>query len=301
MSITDKISNLHVLLRVESFKRWPLAVRFFAEDVYRVWTVWGQRMPARLRDGMEVALEKPPPPPLAGEGEVQAPHGAAAIDATYLPMKPVLERSRDLLHGPLRHECSVCQEPIDKAKELLMVCPTTGCQATSHPVCLSRDFIANGSATDAVLPTVGRCRNCGESLQWTELARDLSLRLRGQSVLDAVFKSSRSKNGAVELGPESAASDKALEAEERRLSGLIDFAEDEEEETVADMPGLVIPRRRSAVEEAEDENSWLFQECDVDDDVMGWNPEQPVGESNAPSAGGVVLDSDDWGDAEVVR
>ena len=36
-SLTDKLSNLHLLLRVPYFSQWPLEVRFFSEDVYKVW------------------------------------------------------------------------------------------------------------------------------------------------------------------------------------------------------------------------------------------------------------------------
>lgn len=38
LCLTDRLANLHLLLRARSFERWPLKVTFYAEDVYRVWT-----------------------------------------------------------------------------------------------------------------------------------------------------------------------------------------------------------------------------------------------------------------------
>ena len=54
MSLTDRLANLQVLLQSKSFYRWPLHVKFLAEDVFLVWRRWIERSGSELRAGMSV-------------------------------------------------------------------------------------------------------------------------------------------------------------------------------------------------------------------------------------------------------
>ncbi|KAI5786485.1 hypothetical protein DFH27DRAFT_260645 [Peziza echinospora] len=60
-TISERVSTLHLLLRVNPFSRWPLAVRFFAEDVWKVWNKYVKRMmedeDCRIRSSMDIRLD----------------------------------------------------------------------------------------------------------------------------------------------------------------------------------------------------------------------------------------------------
>ena len=56
-SILDKLSNLHLLLRVPYFSKWPLEVRFFSEDVYHSWQGWCERVDEQVRPGIRIFLD----------------------------------------------------------------------------------------------------------------------------------------------------------------------------------------------------------------------------------------------------
>lgn len=279
------------MLRVQSFERWPLGVRFFNADVWKTWKKWDEKTQDKIRHGITVTLERP-------AKSSATPTEIQAIDATYRPMREQLERSRDAFAGKMRHECSTCEEPIRPGKELAVLCPTTDCDAVSHLQCLSQEFLRQEGQVDAIVPTSGRCKSCGKSHQWADIMKDLSLRMRGQSVLDAVFKSRKKKLEAASVSA----------AEENLLSGI----DDDEEGMVVDMPGLIVPRRKSAVQAAEEETSWIFEAesmkhvgvqkataMEVNDD--DWQPPPDFDDDDDLALEGIPALSSDWDYAEVVE
>ncbi|KAF2095928.1 GIY-YIG catalytic domain-containing protein, partial [Rhizodiscina lignyota] len=177
MSLKCRLSNLHLLLRMRSFERWPLNLHFFSEDVFKVWTRWDEQCPASIRKGIKVSLVIP-----ANTQGLSV--GVESIDVTYLPMRDQLKRSRDALVGGIHHECSVCREEVQPNEDLAILCSSESCEAVSHLGCLSGHFLMQAGQDGAVLPTTGQCKSCGTTLQWIDLMKDLSLRTRGQHVLD---------------------------------------------------------------------------------------------------------------------
>ncbi|KAH0408016.1 hypothetical protein KCU90_g22362, partial [Aureobasidium melanogenum] len=83
MSMHDKLANLHILLRAKSFERWPLQVKFFAEDVYKMWHRWTVNMPEVIRQGIEVEMDESVLQKAALEEDPSNPVGIHKIDPTY--------------------------------------------------------------------------------------------------------------------------------------------------------------------------------------------------------------------------
>lgn len=210
LCLTDRLANLHLLLRARSFERWPLKVTFYAEDVYRVWTRWiGQHLELQggngLREGLWVGMAEDmvtakknanlPAPETAPDADV--PKGIHALDVTHAPLKPQLEKSKTLLSTP--QTCTLCSSAIPTSGASTLICPSPSCNNVSHLTCLATHFLAtelkpaNKTDTLSLLPTTGTCPTCSTSLHWHPLVQELSLRMRGAKEVQALFKVPRSR------------------------------------------------------------------------------------------------------------
>ncbi|KAL8703237.1 MAG: hypothetical protein Q9201_003570 [Fulgogasparrea decipioides] len=80
LTLKRGLTNLHLLLRVPSFNRWPLAVRFFYDDVYEAW----------VRHSTEASGALP------NQLQVHRPSSAenlGRLDITYSALQPHVEKS----------------------------------------------------------------------------------------------------------------------------------------------------------------------------------------------------------------
>ncbi|EMC93774.1 hypothetical protein BAUCODRAFT_47071, partial [Baudoinia panamericana UAMH 10762] len=192
LSLTDRLANLHLLLRAPSFERWPLKVTFYAEDVFRVWSKWTSQHLERLRPGISVALDDCARS--HSDNHIlnpDRPTGISAIDVTYRTLKPHVDKSRRLFDNAEWVNCAVCAEGLPASGASTLICPTEGCNAMSHVECLSARFLAVEHDQDAIVPISGSCPGCGSQLQWVDLVKELSLRMRGPKQLEALFKARR--------------------------------------------------------------------------------------------------------------
>ena len=195
MSLTDKLANLHILLRAKSFERWPLEVRFFAPDVYKSWERTIAKASDTLRSGIKTVMDQSVLGQETRSGDDERPVGIHALDVTYLPMKSTLEKSRALLLSQT-HACTVCQQVLAPVDSMVLVCHAEGCNSVSHMKCLSKHFLEAEEQSVSLLPTHGNCPTCKTPLRWTDLVRDLSLRIRGEKESAALFKERRSRKKA---------------------------------------------------------------------------------------------------------
>lgn len=202
-SLPDKIRNLHILLRAVAFKRWPLNVRFFSRDFYEEWakrTVEGSRS---IRDGLKVALDQSAQEfiaktakrvPLQERLEVfdkrPATQAIYAIDASYKPAKERLRQSTTALTAS-NPECVVCRENLHASRDLILVCPKHDCGTLSHLNCLADRFLENDPADEPLLPSQGVCPCCRTSLDWAELVKDLTLRIRAPEEVEKLLKETK--------------------------------------------------------------------------------------------------------------
>ncbi|KAF2220682.1 hypothetical protein BDZ85DRAFT_171512, partial [Elsinoe ampelina] len=193
MSLNDRLVNLHILLSAQSFRRWPLSVRFFAPDVYKAWQkVVLQRQPLPLHPS-DIILDGPPAAK-PSRSDIGEPHveeqpsldsGVYSLDYTYGPMKQQLEHSLSVL-GKDSLQCHCCQESLSSDTDLILVCPNPGCDGAYHLTCLGNRLV--GQEGEDILPKTQHCLNCETPVRWSDLVKDLSLRSRGLKEQAALFK-----------------------------------------------------------------------------------------------------------------
>ena len=202
MQIKDKLSNLHLLLRVPSFARWPLHVRFFCEDVYEKWQKENQRVNATIRSGIKVILDSKKTEEVINHGEppmgmemngnrkrhMLGEDGIERLALGYSELKKHVEKSSSSLAEDETLKCAVCADSLDLKVTMALVCPHEDCRTASHMTCLATKFVKDEGASAAVTPISGRCPGCKVELQWIDLTKELSLRARGQHELVKMMK-----------------------------------------------------------------------------------------------------------------
>ena len=208
MSLGDKLCNLHLLLRIPSFARWPLEVRFFSEDVYKAWVDWTSKVDAPLSSNTNIILDYPVPSDTVlnekpshdeksnGKSKKisQLGTGIKSVDPTYTPTKSHLEKSFFLLAEGENIECAVCKQKIHIQDQIAVVCPNQNCHTASHMTCLSQRFLAEEESNELV-PVSGKCLNCKQTLKWVDLVKEATLRLRGEKEIARLMKKPRKRKG----------------------------------------------------------------------------------------------------------
>jgi structure-specific endonuclease subunit SLX1 len=204
-SLTERLSNLHLLLRSAYFSNWPLEVRFFSEDVYRVWQTWCDRVDGRVPNYIKICLDvkdeqaqataaltgllqKRRKLDLVGKG------GIEGVDATYASLQPVLEKGQFVFDPDEQLHCDVCRRAFTLEQDLITICPHGACRSLSHVECLAKHFRAEGRS-ETLVPTSGKCPSCLEEVQWLSLMKELSLRVRGATHIQKILK--KTKRGPI--------------------------------------------------------------------------------------------------------
>lgn len=308
-SIKDKISNLHLLLRVPSFSRWPLQVRFFCEDVYRVWQLWNERVAGSVRGGVNVLLDlKLPEEVINDDGllmstqakakqkrEALGKGGIQGLDIGYSELKDHVDKSIFLLAEDEGLKCAVCAKNLGPQTAMALVCPRENCRTASHMTCLATKFVEDEGAGAAVTPVSGRCPGCREELRWIDLIKELSLRVRGEKEVAQMMKKPKERKVKKPMAKEGTASQ--LEAHTLVKE---DGADPNEDLADADMRAL----------NASDESlpdDWQYQDDDDDDrmSVMSGHSAlsdgmSPTKRSSTTSKLPAVIEDSDWDDAELL-
>ncbi|KAL8803847.1 MAG: hypothetical protein Q9223_006043 [Gallowayella weberi] len=195
LTLKSSLSNLHLLLRVPNFNRWPLSVRFLCSDMYKAWLINSKRDLGELRDGFQVfrdfeqpaehIRERPPDPKTDKTLKKKSPTVAIAekIDVTYSTFRPHIAKNIARLTELPITSCSICADSLDLRQSVFLTCPSEGCLATSHMSCLAQKWAPGHQADRSILPMSGSCSQCGKEHQWVELVKELSIRGRGEKHL----------------------------------------------------------------------------------------------------------------------
>lgn len=211
-SMIDKLSNLHLLLRAPYFSKWPLELRFFNHSVHKSWLAYSERVDDQIRPDIPILLD------LAQQAEsedeissAQKPSkkrkidligkgGVEGVDPTYAKFQIVLQKLQDRTDDKSDSlACEICEVPLNIEKDLFNICLDRDCTCMTHLSCLSARFLQN-SQLDTMVPKEGQCPSCNASLQWADLMRVLSLRLRGQKEVKKLLK--KRNRGAVAVAAE---------------------------------------------------------------------------------------------------
>jgi structure-specific endonuclease subunit SLX1 len=193
------MAHLHLLLRSPYFSAWPLEVRFFSADVYRVWEACCQRADALVPDSIEVVVDLKPDVP----DEVERPNRAVgtgrldSLDIGYSDVREHLKKSQFLLCDGERINCQVCRGLLHLKDDLILVCPEQSCRGVFHILCLSSKFLVGEGIDAQMIPAHGKCPTCHSVLKWVTLMRELSLRTWGKTDLEKLLKPRRKYAPAV--------------------------------------------------------------------------------------------------------
>jgi len=205
--LLEKLQNLHLLLRVPGFARWPLELRFFNKDVYDMWGDWYDRVDASKKRGIKVVSDvKQPEEIYKNDQTPMSTHakgkrkreklgkgGVDGLDVGYGRLKEHLEKSVFLLAEDEETDCAVCRNPLGPASKMSLACPRDGCRAAFHMNCLATKFLNDRRGDEILIPILGYCPGCKAELQWIDLVREMSLRVRGKKEVAQLMKKPRER------------------------------------------------------------------------------------------------------------
>ncbi|KAK4167937.1 hypothetical protein QBC43DRAFT_366971 [Cladorrhinum sp. PSN259] len=198
-SLVAILSNLHLLLRVPSFSRWPLKLHFFAPEVYAAWKRYDAKADGRLRDSLEVLRDfggkdaaatasKSAASQRDSEDEddqAKTPWGIHALPLDYGPIKDYVTKGQDVFDFERQGSCVVCHKTLSPGEGLQAICTNTGCEGVGHLSCWSLHMVAG---TEEILPLEGKCPKCKGDIHWAEMMKELTLRTRGQKEVENLLK-----------------------------------------------------------------------------------------------------------------
>ncbi|KAK8041428.1 Structure-specific endonuclease subunit SLX1 [Apiospora phragmitis] len=203
-SLTSVISNLHLLLRVPSFLRWPLKLHFFNRDVHTAWLKWCGTADEQLRDTMEIVTDFEPeaetevadnaePGNEGEEATTSAPlWGIHALPMDYAPLREIVTKTESIFSFEREGNCVVCGEHLPTGGGVYAACTNTGCEGVGHVSCWSKHLLGPG-VTDEVLPISGHCPECKGSVTWGEMMTEMTLRMHGRKEVEKLFKKPRKR------------------------------------------------------------------------------------------------------------
>lgn len=316
MSIKDRLSNLHLLLRASSFARLPLELRFFSEDMYQAWLKLSESAQCTARSGIAAFLSVTEAmKPDLGTCELIGTHleiqekgsssgGIESISINYAPYKNHVEKSLLMLtEGGLVY-CGVCSGCIATPATMALVCPNNDCQAVSHMTCLARRF-TNQEAEPKLLPTTGNCPGCRAKLKWAQLVTELSLRMRGDKDIVLLMKKSRRSQGRASNIKSRGSAHNAWEHDHSDVEDDFDEAEEYGDVLAADVLAAdvvdepLLEEARYDLPSDEDAMSVTSVESDTSHFSRVGSPSNKI-ESYGPRLEIVIENSSDWDDAQVL-
>lgn len=200
LSLVSILSNLHLLLRVPSFARWPLRLHFFAPEAHSAWEKWCKTANEPMREGLQVVTDFGPPQTdtdtVTEARKSPAKSGAWGIHALpldYAPVRDYVAKGQSIFSFEREGRCVVCSEHQNPGNGLYAVCTNEGCEGVGHLSCWSRHLLAEemGASHEVILPRQGHCPKCGGEVKWEDLMKELTLRVRGHKEVEKLLKKKR--------------------------------------------------------------------------------------------------------------
>ncbi len=202
-SLLSVMSNLHLLLRVPSFSRWPLRLHFFARDAHAAWDKWCTTANEPVRDMLPVDTDFGPDPDsrlgsdsaaslaVASTKQDEAPQGIHGLHLDYAPVKEYVTKGQSVFSFEREGSCVVCCGDQASEEGLYAVCTNETCDGVGHVDCWSRHLLAEEGAEDTILPVAGHCPKCKGEVRWGDMMKELTLRVRGQKEVEKLLKKRR--------------------------------------------------------------------------------------------------------------
>jgi structure-specific endonuclease subunit SLX1 len=115
------------------------------------------------------------------------------LEVDYVKEKKFVKKAKEIIDFEREGACSVCHTDLEHDTGIYTICPNPGCEAVTHMTCLSKHFLK--SEPDSLLPINGTCPSCKTDLQWLNVVKELSLRMRGHKEVEKLLKAKRSRKG----------------------------------------------------------------------------------------------------------
>lgn len=278
-SLTAHLEDLHSLLRSVYFAAWPLRVRFFRADVYRVWRIWNERVDIPLSDD-KIILDGDCP----GQGSKDVVVGSInGLSVDYTKLEDYLEKSMFLLDDAQDLRCKLCSALVVPHIEQIVVCPHAHCRGAHHLLCLSEAFLKSIDDSDILIPTSGVCPACKTVVSWPLMMQELSLRNRAENEVRTILRRKEKRNRK-EIANSSSAKDKAAPARQASIESSQQAPGDQGCTLTTEDPLL--------------DDGW-YEEVDMESDTE--HGAQRRRSPPPPSRLEIVIEDSDWDDAEIIE
>ena len=186
-TLRSVVENLHLLVGVRSFARWPLSLHFHARDIKNTWDSWCMESNKAVRAGLNIFEDYGTE---TGEGENDK--GIHTMPLDYAPMKDYVEKAHNVVSFEQEGNCIHCNEELESAKGLHPICPNDGCEAMGHLTCWSKKARLSWDK-EGILPNLCHCPSCGGEIRWGDMMKELSLRTRGEKEVQKLLKTKKGK------------------------------------------------------------------------------------------------------------
>ncbi|KAG8529778.1 uncharacterized protein KY384_005259 [Bacidia gigantensis] len=205
-TMRSRLMNLHLLLRVPAFNRWPLSLSFFCDDVYHDWQRFNKQASGEIRKGVKIFVDDhslsrttlsttaEPSDTKVKQVQDKEPAGVVGpqkLEITYRSMKDHLEKSLSLIEEGEVLVCSVCSQSLTNCTSTTLFCPHESCRAVTHISCLSSKFLQDEGSGGSVIPISGHCPACERETSWVSLVKEMTLRQKGLKEVSRLLKPKR--------------------------------------------------------------------------------------------------------------
>lgn len=214
------------------------------------------------------------------------------VPIDYTCEKEHIIKSKDIIEFEREGDCAICHEKLESGGGMHIICPTSGCEAVSHTICLGKHFLQDDE--DELVPVRGHCPSCKTELIWVDLVKEMSLRMRGQKEVEKLLKVKRSRKGKEKASSQATIPESDAEEESDNEVDL----EDED----ADLVDI------ATKDDSPDGDNWnIIEEYDASDaesvTSMASNLSQKNGASSRTHKGaalGRIIEDSDWDEAEML-
>lgn len=229
--------------------------------------------------------------------EILGSGGVEDVNVGYGGLKNHVEKSLRILDDDEAHVCAICAKRLGSPTGTALVCPEENCQTVSHMTCLSKRFLDEEGVTGSAVPISGTCPRCTSTLQWIDLVKEMSLRMRGKKEMARLMKrptvrKRKVMKGAASLLSDDLANDEQSDSDEEGDSDLGQDAIQPRYETEEPLPA-------DWFHQADDED--VMSVTSADSKFSNYSDAVNPPSSKLPTQKlEVVIEDSDWTNAEVL-
>ena len=171
--------------------------------MYKSWARWCKATAEPVRDTINIVQDFSISEAVSSGNEDESPtkkkrkanskSGISALAVDYIDHKSHVEKGKNITDFEQEGQCALCRVDLEHDAGLYAICPKPGCDSVTHLTCLGRHFLQGED--DTLVPLKGRCPSCKTELQWVDVVKELTLRIRGQKESEKLLKVKKIRKG----------------------------------------------------------------------------------------------------------